>query len=304
LRRADRPAVLERGVSDSFALHVRLPRGRPGLYRLALRSGANRTVVPLVASAPPAAKQRVVLVVLPALTWQGTNPVDDDGDGLPNTLTGGGPITLGRPLAAGLPAGFPDEAALLGELDRVKFHYDLSTDLGLLADPGLLREHRGVVLAGSERWLPIALRTALRSFVQGGGHVLSLGTDALRRGVNVGGGEARAPTGPSPLDAFGAQVGPLVTGNRSLVIKFSDPLGLFGTTSGVFAGLTTFQPIKPPTSAAASTAGVSAEQPAIAGFPFGRGSVVEVGLDDFGRLTGRSGDFRALLARLWRVLGS
>ena len=38
------------------------------------------------------------LVVLPALTWQGVNPVDDTGDGLPNTLRAGTPVALDRPL--------------------------------------------------------------------------------------------------------------------------------------------------------------------------------------------------------------
>ena len=46
-----------------------------------------------------------MLVVLPALTWQGHNPVDDNGDGLPDTLDAGVPIELDRPLADGLPAG-------------------------------------------------------------------------------------------------------------------------------------------------------------------------------------------------------
>jgi hypothetical protein len=134
--------------------------------------------------------------------------------------------------------------------------------------------------------------------------VLSLGTDSLRRGVTITGGQARGPTAPAAVDAFGARPGATVTGNRSLVIKFSDPLGLFSTTSGVFSGLSSFQPAAPPAGVSASVAGVTAQQPVIAGFPVGRGTVVEVGLDDFGMLTTRSSDFRALLARLWRLLGS
>ncbi len=303
LRRATGRAVLARGVSDRFVLRVPLPGRAAGLYRLALRSAGHRTVVPLVASAPAGATPRVVLVVLPALSWQGANPVDDDGDGLPNTLDSGGPIALARPLADGLPADYPDEAALLGELGRVGFRYDLTTDLALLADPGMLGRHRGVVLAGSERWLPGGLRTALRGFVAGGGHLLSVGPDALRRGVTISAGEARAPTGPAATDAFGAAPGAPVTGNGNLVIVFADPLRLFGTTSGAFAGLRSFQPIRPPAGVAASTAGISAGESAIAGFPFGHGTVIEVGLGDFGALTARSADFRALLARLWRVLG-
>ena len=65
----------------------------PAAYELALRSGVHATSVPVVAHASRPAR---VLVVLPALTWQGYNPVDDDGDGLPNTLSSGQPIKLGE----------------------------------------------------------------------------------------------------------------------------------------------------------------------------------------------------------------
>ena len=54
-----------------------------------------------VASAPiiaTPARRAPVLVVLPALTWQGANPVDDTGDGLPNTLGAGRSVRLDRPL--------------------------------------------------------------------------------------------------------------------------------------------------------------------------------------------------------------
>ena len=71
-----------------------------------------------------------MLVVLPALTWQGLNPVDDDGDGVPDTLENGGPITLDRPLANGFPAGAVDEAGLLAYLDKTHRAYDLTTDVG------------------------------------------------------------------------------------------------------------------------------------------------------------------------------
>jgi hypothetical protein len=307
LRRAGAATrVLARGSGTSVSLSVPLPPGGPGLYELAIRSDGDRTVVPLVASAPVGATPRVVLVVVPALTWQGLNPVDDDGDGLPDTLSAGGPIALDRPLANGLPAGFADEADLLADLARAGFHYDLTTDLALLSDPSaLLARHRGVVLAGGEQWLPVALRTALRTFVAGGGHVLSLGTGSLRSTVTVSGGEARDPSPPAGTDAFGARIGAVASDNRLPMFPYgSDPLGLFTTSSNDFTGLRTFETIEPPAGAAASIAGISAQEPAITGFPLGRGAVIDVGLPDFGAAAGRDPGLRAVLSRAWRLLGS
>ncbi len=94
LRQPGADRVLASGGSRAIDLHVPLPSqaSRTGLYQLALRYGVHRTLVPIV-GAPPAASARV-LVVLPALTWQALNPVDDDGDGVPNTLSAGSPVRL------------------------------------------------------------------------------------------------------------------------------------------------------------------------------------------------------------------
>jgi hypothetical protein len=300
--------VLASGNSSSFALSVPLPASAgAGLYGLSISYPGQHTLVPLVASAPAAQASRNVLVVMPALTWQGVNPVDDDNDGLPDTLTAGGPIQLARPLVGGLPADFVGEQGLLATLDHAGFHYDLTTDLTLLENPAaVLARHRGVVFAGNETWVPGALASALKTFVAAGGHVLSLGTDSLRRSVTIRGGQALDPSQPSATDIFGARPGPLVTGNRILAVKFSDPFGLFSTGSGTFSRLRSFRAIEPPVGATgqASIAGIAVQQPAIAGFPVGKGAVVEIGLDDFGLRLASDPDFRALLARTWRLLGS
>ena len=61
------------GNDRAVTLRVRLPKSLgAGLYELALRSGSHRTAVPLIAHA--AVPSAHVLVVLPALTWQGLNP--------------------------------------------------------------------------------------------------------------------------------------------------------------------------------------------------------------------------------------
>jgi hypothetical protein len=311
LRRAGADKVLAHGSGQAVGLRVRLPPRGAGLYELALRSGPHRTLVPLVASAASRGGRRAkLLVVLPAVTWQGENPVDDDDDGLPNTLEAGTPVSLERPFAHGLPSGFADEAALLAYLDSAHLAYDLTTDLGLISGTGpLLSGHRGVVLAGSERWLPVTLGSALRSYVRAGGHVLSLGLDALLRGVTVRvsaqGETALDPTSPAGADIFGAQPGALVAHSRELIIVTEDRLGIFSTTSGAFPGFSSFQPfasVVSPGGQIASAAGTSRSTSSIVGFPIGRGFVVEIGLPGLGASLVRNTDTQELVARLWTVM--
>lgn len=306
LQRVGTRAAVDHGSARTFALSVPLPPKGAGLYELSIRSGSHRTAVPLIAGAPRSGRAAGILVVLPALTWQGQNPVDDDGDGLPNTLTTGGPIELQRPLADGLPAGFPDEAALIAYLDRSHLPYDLTTDLALLDGTGpVLSGHRGVVLAGSELWLPAALGSALRSYVQGGGHVVSLGIDSLLRGVTLARGKAADPTARASADAFGARPGPVVAHSSDLVTVIRDGLGIFSTTSGAFAGFTSFQPVTsvaPPAGRIASSAGTSDGTAGIVGFDLGHGIVVEIGLAGFGSSLAGNVDSQELVTRLWTVL--
>jgi hypothetical protein len=317
LRLAGTKKVLEHGtvrpVSDrvSPTLRVRVPATSAGLYELAIRSGAHRALVPLVVarSNPHAAK---LLVVLPALSWQGQNPVDDDGDGIPNTLSNGGPINLLRPYANGYPTGIADTASFLAYLDKSHLDYDLTTDIGLIRGAGpQLAGHRGVVLPGTVRWLPASLAASLRSYVQDGGRVLSLGIDSLRRGVNVRivghSATASQPTGTHATDVFGARVGSLVSHNRDFILVIKDRLGIFATTSTAFPGFSTYQPfggVAPPAGAIASAAGTSNATPSIIGFPLGKGLVVEIGLPGFGTsLTHGNTDAQELVRRLWTVLG-
>jgi hypothetical protein len=202
-------AALASGTSAASTLSVAVPTEGSGLYVLALRSATGRTEVPLVVGGSRPAR---VLVVVPALTWQGRNPVDDTGDGLPNTLTAGGPIELNRPLVDGLPAGFADAAGLLAELDGSHRPYELTTDLALYEGlgPGLAG-HAGVVLAGSATWLPASVLDALRAYVTGGGRILNLGgVDSLRRTVKISGEQAFDPSPPAPVDALGGRAGAAV----------------------------------------------------------------------------------------------
>jgi flagellar hook assembly protein FlgD len=303
-----RRVLLASGRTSAFALRVPVPSatgaGAAGLYELAVRYGAHRTIVPLI-GAPAGAAHARVLVVLPALTWQGSNPVDDDGDGIPNTLSAGYPILLARPLVNGLPAGWGSLAGLLAVLRKDHLSYAVTTDLALLTGTGPgLAGHAGVVLAGDERWLPPALATALRSYVASGGHLLSLGIDSLRRTVSVAAGRAGNPGPAHPADLFGAHPGPLAATHGALILAGRDQLRLFAGTSGAFRGFATYEPftsVTPPLTIA-SAAGTSTSASAIIGFRLGRGIVIEVGLPGFGAALAHNFDAQQILSRVWSVI--
>ena len=78
-----------------------------------------------------APRARPVLVVLPVLTWQGRNDVDDNGDGLPDSLARERRrASSGRSPAGGCRSGSrASEAKLLAYLDRQGLRYELTTDL-------------------------------------------------------------------------------------------------------------------------------------------------------------------------------
>ena len=196
---------------------------------------------------------------------------------------------------------------MLAYLDGAHLGYDLTTDVALINGTGpRLGGHRGVVLAGAERWLPASLGAALRSYVQGGGRVVSVGTDSLLRAVTVAGSVARAPTPPASVDALDARVGRMVAGSRQLLLVTRDGLGIFTATSGAFPGYSSFQPISgvaPPASKIVSAAGTSDSSAAVAGYRLGRGFAVRIGLAGFGGKLAHDVDSQELVRRLWAVLG-
>ena len=244
-------------------------------------------------------------MVLPALTWQGLNPVDDTGDGLPNTLADGGPIDLDRPLVYPPPVGIADEAGLLAYLDASHRSYELTTDLGLISGAGpRLVGHAAVVLAGSERWLPSSEHAALQAYVTSGGRLLSLGVDSLRRGVTVAGYRALDPTPPAAMDALGARVGGLAAKTAAPVTVSTDALGLFTGVSAPLAGFRTYQAVL---SVAApgrveSSAAPSGGSPAIVGYGLGNGIVVDLGVPGFGAALSTDAGARQLIDQIWAVV--
>jgi hypothetical protein len=151
-----------------------------------------------------------ILVVLPAITWFGRDTLDDDRDGLPNTLENGGSAAYPRLLAGGLPEGFSDQVApLLAFLDRQKVNYDITTDLTLAASRGgLTAERQGVLLAGPLRWISSEVARRLRRYATDGGRLASFGAESMRRGVAVARDRLLRPLPPVDTDPFGTKLRP------------------------------------------------------------------------------------------------
>ncbi len=310
LRRLGAARILAHGREPRGrrVLRVRLPAGHAAVYAVALRSGTHATEVPIVSSASGAAAYTRILVVLPALTWQGENPVDDTGDGLPATLSAGDQILVHRPFADGLPRGLAAELALIDYLNRRHLYYQLTTDVGLAEGVGPhLRGHTGVVLDGSLAWLPSSLGGLLSAYARGGGTVTSIGTGSMQAEAPLR-GSGRAQTAGPPVslavDPFGSHHGSVASTRGALITVLSDALHLFGSTIA-FPGFTSGQTIDPPAGSSerdVSVAGVAASAPNITGFSDGRGTVVEIGLSQFASSLSHNVDAEELFDRLWKLL--
>jgi hypothetical protein len=188
-------------------IKLRAPDGASGLHVLDVSTAKRSTAVPFaVQDATPAP----ILVVLPAITWFGRDTLDDDRDGLPNTLESGDSAAYPRLLPGGLPYGFSDQVApLLAFLDRQRVNYDITTDLTLAASRGgLTGEREGVILAGPHRWISTEVARRLRRYATEGGRVASFGADTLRRGVAVARDRLLRPLPPTEGDPFGVTFRP------------------------------------------------------------------------------------------------
>ncbi|HEV2815335.1 MAG TPA: N,N-dimethylformamidase beta subunit family domain-containing protein [Solirubrobacteraceae bacterium] len=308
LRRVGSPLPSRRGRhSSGGAFRVRPPNGKSGLFLYEVNTRDRQARVPL---AVDDRKDNRVLVVLPATTWQGRNPVDDDGDGLPNTLELGGPAKVDRVFAGdGLPQGLTEsEAPLLAHLDRTGLRYDLTTDVALAVRRGpQIERHRGVLLAGDTVWLTEDVRRRLRAFAAGDGHTLvSLGIDSLRRDVDMTGGRLDRPGAPERSDLFGARLGELRDDQPvDLTIRDDDPqLQLFAGGEGLFTGVEAWEPTLDVggEARALSTAGPTGEPPAIVAVRYGQGLVIRPGIRGFATRLSSDVESQELLGRMWTLL--
>lgn len=279
------------------------PGGKSGLYLFEVRTAKRRTVAPLIVQG---ARAQRVLVVLPATTWQGVNPIDDDGDGLPNTLVAGGPVQTSRPYAGGLPEQLRrEEALLLNYLDRQGHHYDLTTDVALARGQGpRIAGHRGVILAGDTRWLDAGVGRALRRYVRDGGRVLSIGTNSLRRSVTIrSDGDATNPTPPTTRDLFGSLLAP-VTREPLTLVNTVDDIGLFAGTEGQFSRIDTFEETQNVTGGriVAAAAADDGRRKVIVATRLGKGLVIRPGLPDFARRLRSPGEISQFMESTWTLL--
>ena len=301
-------------------LRVTAPRGTSGLYFLELKAGKSSTSVPFLVQAKDRAD---LLVVVPAITWLGTDPVDDPPllDGIPDTLdrAGGDRVRWPRVFAAedGLPDGLKrDVAPLLRFLDRQSIRYDLTSDLDLaLSSSPRASDRKGVLLAGSERWVTRPLARRLRRYVQDGGRLATFGADTLRRGVTLRtngaetSGELTRPTQPSPQDPFGATLGDVRHTDAPVQIAQlagDAAYGLLTGTEGTLDGFSAFEESPPPGSDGGKLLSAMGEPPAepdpnapadqpapeeryaLTASQLGKGTVIRVGLPQWSQRLGET----------------
>lgn len=306
VRRVGRSRPRARGRGARAGLVVRAPRGVSGAYVLQVRTARHTTSVPFVVQA---LRRRPVLVVLPAILWQGLNPADDDGDGEPNTLARGVSVLRDRVLVQGLPGDLVGRVGpLLAFLDRQGLRYDLTSDLALAAGDGAQPAgHAGVLLAGDERWLPLRAQLALRRYVRGGGKLASFGVDSLRRQVRLTARRLTDPTAPSAADALGFTFGPLAQGPVTLT-TLDDKIGLFqgdvfGGT-GQFTAIERFEPVAalPPGARTLASAVTPKGRPVIVAARVGRGMAIHVGLPGLPARLADPGNETALVRRVWTLI--
>jgi FlgD Ig-like domain len=297
----ERPVA--RGRDGADGLRVEIPRrATTGVYVVRLATPSGRAAVPLVVNRP--SSEARVLVVLPAISWQGHNPIDDDADGFPNTLADSVSVRTDRPFAFGrLPGAFGRETApllaFLGERD-----YALTTDLALARQRGpRLTGHSGVLFAGSALYLTEELDAELRSFVDAGGRLASFGTDAFRRTVDITATSIGDQSTPQRSNIFGEAVNSTSSEAAPLVVH-SDGLGLFAGTDGFVGLFTRFEQQEALVDGAQSltAAGREPEHPAFAGYKLGRGTVIRVGAPEWAKAIEEDTEVAAVTEAVWRLL--
>jgi hypothetical protein len=308
IRRVGESTIRKRGRgTKSRIVHLPAPGGKSGLYLFEVRTRTRKVAAPVVVQSQ---QPRDVLVVLPATTWQGLNPVDDDGDGRPDTLSAGLAVRTGRPFVkTGLPEQLPQhEALLLAWLDRERHRYDLTTDVALARGIGpKLGAHRGVILAGDTRWLDARVARSLRNFVRDGGNLLSVGTDSLRRSVTITPRRAIDPTPATNRDLFGARLAPVERPEAPVgLVNVVDDIQLFAGTAGQFAGIGAFEQTLDVRGGAGAVAAAAAtldgRRQVIVASRLGKGLVIRPGMPDFSASLKTNVELAGFMERVWTLL--
>jgi hypothetical protein len=300
LRRLGSSRAIHRGSSRSGSLVVHAPRGRAGVALLELRAGTRRYTTPF---AIRARRPGGVLVVLPAATWQATNPFEADGDGFPDVLPQAGQVSLHRPFAdGGLPRGFlaADAPALLS-MQRDHRRFDLTTDLALAAQgaPPLDR-YSGVLFTSAPVWTPAATARLLRSYVRVGGRVAWLGPGGLLRTVAVRDGRLSRPARRRAVNLFGE---PVRDAPGGVVSVLDDRIGFFAGSGALGPYRRLEEALRPPRGGRMiAGAGARLGRPAIVIYRVPGGVVARVGAAGFGASLATSPDAARIMRRLWTLL--
>jgi hypothetical protein len=293
---------LRRGDGSGHTLAFRVPPDAPtGVYMLAVTGAGHRATAPIAVRAGGSAP---VLVVLPAIAWQGRNAVDGDRDGFAETLENSRSVGAARPLAAGRPpTGFVTKVApLMRFLGRRG--YDLTTDLALARGRGpKLSSYRGVLFAGDERWLPTELNAELRDYVEGGGNVASFGIDSFRRRVRLTDGSLGDPSRPERTNVFGERTSPARSDPAPLV-RYQDSLNLFEGTDGLIGLFGEFERSDGLIGGAKlqTAAGRDPKRPALVGYKLGDGVVVRVGVPGWTAALDDRQEEATVTKRIWALL--
>ena len=311
-RLGDPTRILHGGrVAGRFRIHVP-SKMRTGVYLVRVRAGDHRAVWPLaVAGLPPrsARGEARPLVVLPALTWQGLNRVDDDADGFTDRLPFSESVRVDRPFAGGgAPARFDEEVSpLLRWLDRERLPYDLTTDLALSRHEGpALGNAPGVAFAGSELWLPEEVLKRVRDYAADGGRLAVFGADSFKRAVKLRGSVMSDPTPPRAENALGERTRVVRTSEAPLTV-FDDKLGLFEGVSGFLGEFTAFETATrlPESARRLTEAGRDPGQPAFVAYGLGGGIVLRTGTPEWARDLEESAlslELPQVTKRIWTLL--
>ena len=223
----------------------------------------------------------------PMMTWQGRNPVDDDGDGRPNLLGDGLPVRLrARVRHADGPRASPSAAQpLLAWLDRERHRYDITTDVALATGvgPQLARAQRRARRRATRSGSPPRLQRRLRAFV-------TARRDARlrRRRVLPAPGAAHAAPAPHRTRRPPATRGhlrragrrPLRTGVFDLTAG-TDRSACSAGTSGRFTGYSVAEETSSPGTGKVLASAVDGEGAVIiVALRVGRGTVIRFGLPE------------------------
>lgn len=314
LRRIGSSRPVSSGVSRKPVLKVKPGSTRSAGYRLTVSVGSRRTEVPAMTNDT---KPQKVLVVLPAITWQGLNPLDDDGDGLVNVLEGRGASNAkgvrSVRILNGMPAAFDaDVQPVLEWLTRHRKRYELTTDLALAQQKDAkdsssgpqLEGHRGVLLVGEARWTTRATARRLQEFVKRGGTAAVLNPAALHRTVDLDTRRnvLRDPGSFDPDDVFGitSRGGVRLDGPPQSDL---DEIGLFEGTDGKFDGYPVGWPAESlGDGKRVATAVDRRDRVLIAGVRLDKGLVIRTGLPMFAARLRTDPDTSELMSSTWRHL--